>query len=64
MKETKEDYPCGPCSLPLICSSCGGLITEENVVNRDCDEECEMCEYCGNGKCPDCGDHWHCGRCI
>ena len=71
MKETGEDYPCGPCSLPLICSGCGEVITKDNVINEDCESDnedcesdCEICDYCGNGSCPKCGDHWHCGGCI
>ena len=64
MQKTGEDYPCGPCILPLECSNCGTIITEENQVNEDCTEECDICDYCGNGKCPNCGEHWHCGGCI
>lgn len=64
MQKTGENYPCGPCSLPLECSDCGTIITEENVVNQNCEGECEICDYCGNGKCPSCGEHYHCGGCI
>ena len=64
MKKTCEDYPCGPCELPLECSECGTIITEENVKNEDCEDECDVCGYCGDGKCPNCGSHWHCGGCI
>lgn len=64
MKKTHEDYPCGPCELPLECSRCGEIITEENVVEKICDDGCEKCEYCGHGACPNCGEHWHCGGCI
>ena len=64
MKVTGEDYPCGPCELPLKCANCGAVITEENVIEEDCEGECEVCEYCGNGKCPACGEHWHCGGCV
>ena len=64
MKKTGEEYPNGPCELPLECSNCGTIITVENQITEDCQEECEVCDYCGNGKCPNCGDHWHCGGCI
>ena len=64
MKKTGENYPCGPCELPLECSECGTIITEENVENEECGNGCEICDYCGNGKCPNCGNHWHCGGCI
>ena len=64
MQKTGENYPCGPCELPLECSNCGNIITEENVINEACTEECEICDYCGIGKCPGCGEHWHCGGCV
>ena len=63
LQKVAENYPCGPCSLPLVCS-CGEIITNENVIEEDCEDECEICKYCGNGKCPKCGEHWHCGGCI
>jgi hypothetical protein len=64
MKKTGEKYPCGYCELPLECSECGAIITIENVLNEDCEDDCDICRYCGNGKCPNCGNHWHCGGCI
>jgi hypothetical protein len=64
MKKTHEDYPIGPCSLPLECSNCGTVVTDDNVLNIPCNTECEVCAYCGIGKCPSCGDHWHCGGCV
>ena len=65
IKTVGENYPCGPCELPLVCVQCGTVITEENVVNEACDDAyCEVCQYCGIGKCPKCGAHWHCGGCI
>ena len=63
MKTIGEDYPCGPCSLPLKCT-CGTVITKDNVVNETCEGECDVCLYCGDGKCPKCGEHWHCGGCV
>ncbi|MCP4651163.1 MAG: hypothetical protein GY853_13940 [PVC group bacterium] len=63
MKNVAENYPCGPCELPLKCG-CGTVITEDNVVDSQCEEECEVCQYCGCGSCPSCGEHWHCGGCI
>ena len=73
MKTIHEDYPCGPCELPLKCT-CGTVITEENEVKADCKDDCEICECyiawgssiddSGNGKCPNCGEHWHCGGCV
>jgi hypothetical protein len=59
-----SEYPCGPCELPLVCLKCGTIITEDNVVNEECPDECEICMYCGTGRCPKCGMHWHCGGCI
>ena len=67
MKKTGEDYPCGPCELPLECYYCGCVITEENVDNDSpcaVAHGCDVCEYCGVGKCPSCGRHWHCGWCA
>ena len=63
MKTTGENYPCGPCELPLICSSCGKVITEDNAVDSPCEEECEVCDYCSTKKCV-CGNHVCCGGCI
>lgn len=59
-----EHYPFGPCDLPLICRDCGETITEDNVVNYRCEDDCELCSYCGDGRCPYCGTHWHCGGCV
>lgn len=64
MKKTCEDYPVGPCDLPLICSNCGATITDQNAIHQECDYECEICDYCGSGKCPVCLEHYHCGGCI
>jgi len=64
MLKTGEDYPCGPCYLPLECSKCGTIITEENVNNEQCSTDCELCDYAACGKCPNCGEHWHCGGCL
>jgi hypothetical protein len=57
-------YPNGPCSLPLKCSECGTVITPDNVLHEECVEECDICQYCGDGKCPVCFSHWHCGGCV
>lgn len=67
MKKTGEDGPCGPCELPLICSNCGAVITENNVLHESCnidDDDCDVCQYCGDEKCPICKAHIHCGGCI
>ena len=64
MEKTGQHYPCGPCELPLECSNCGEIITEDNQIDETCEEDCEICEYCGSGSCPNCGYHWHCGGCI
>ncbi len=64
MKKTHEGYPTGPCKLPLVCSGYGTILSEDNIVNTPCIEECDVCLYCGTGKCPNCGNHWHCGGCI
>lgn len=62
MKIIRSEYPCGPCRLPLKCR-CGIILTEDNVVNEECLDECEVCDCCGTSKCPDCGEHVHCGGC-
>lgn len=65
MEKTGERCPCGPCGLPLECDECGTIITEDNVVEEPCENgRCEICNYCGEGKCPKCGQHWHCGGCV
>ena len=64
IKKTGENFPCGPCELPLKCSECVTIITEENVVEEYCEGECEICDFCGPDKCPVCGEHCHCGGCV
>lgn len=64
MNKTHDQYPGGSCKLPLICSNCGIIITEENVINDECENECEVCDYCSTRKCPSCKDHVCCGGCI
>ena len=64
MEKTGSGYPCGPCGLPVICSECGCVITDENVIEEECDESCELCDYCGTQKCPQCKEHICCGGCI
>lgn len=59
-----SQFPFGPCELPVRCSECGTIITEENVNEVECVPLCGACEVCGTGKCPSCGKHWHCGYCI
>ena len=62
-----EFYPCGPCpfgDFKIMCRSCETIVTPENITDDPCDEECEVCDYCGAGKCPDCGEHIHCGGSI
>lgn len=59
-----ENYPCGPCALPVVCCDCGTIITDENVVFEVCEDECEICNYCGDRKCPNCKAHVCCGGCI
>ncbi len=60
-----SQYPCGPCKLPLVCCNCGEIITEDNANNdSECEDGCDICQYCGVGKCMNCGTHWHCGGCI
>jgi len=71
MKEEKKKifrctYPCGPCPNKwknCICG-CGWEYNEEEVIEIDCTDGCEICEYCGNQKCPKCNEHLHCGGCI
>lgn len=61
---TSESWPNGPCELPLKCNNCGEIITEQNVSHIKCDEDCEICEYCSDMKCPNCGTHVCCGGCV
>ena len=63
MKKIGENYPIGPCKLPLVCI-CGKILTEDNVKHETCKDKCEICQYCSNQKCPDCGAHICCGGCI
>ncbi|KKN70946.1 hypothetical protein LCGC14_0425480 [marine sediment metagenome] len=64
IKVVGSEYSCGPCpGLPLQCT-CGIMITEDNVISKECNDECEVCDYCGSDKCPNCGDHVHCGGCV
>jgi len=58
-----SNYPCGPCELPLKCT-CGFVLTSETVVDSDCGEDCEICNFCSNSCCPVCGEHVCCGGCI
>ena len=64
MEKTGSHYPNGPCELPLECSRCGTVITKENVRREECGGYCEICQYCGPSKCPNCDEHVHCGGCI
>lgn len=63
MKKIGDNYPNGPCEFPMKCL-CGKILTEENVVDKECEGECEVCQYCGISKCPECGEHTHCGGCV
>ena len=59
-------YPCGPCPFGdfKIRCHCGTVVTPDNVIDEVCEEECELCDYCGTGRCPDCGEHLNCGGCV
>lgn len=63
METIGESYPNGPCKLPLKCT-CGFIITTENVISVSCTDDCDICEYCGNDRCPACNVHIHCGGCV
>lgn len=63
-RKTGDGFPCGPCNLPLECSGCGEILTEDNVVDQECDDECGVCRYCSTMKCHVCGEHICCGGCI
>lgn len=63
MKTVGEDYPCGPCGFPKKCT-CGKVLTEENITHEECEGECEVCDFCTSGKCPECGAHTCCGGCV
>ena len=58
-----EDYPCGPCGYPKVCT-CGCVLTEGNVVQSCSERDCEICGCCGSDCCPECGEHACCGGCI
>jgi len=64
MRKTGDNYPCGPCDLPLECRNCGTIITDENVIEEECEYSCEICEYCSTRKCPNCKEHVCCGGCV
>jgi hypothetical protein len=60
---TKENYM-GLCiSMGTECG-CGAEICEENTVHEECNDNCEICDYCGCDKCKVCGAHLHCGGCV
>lgn len=62
--EIGSEYPIGPCpsgDYKLLCS-CETIVTPQNVIHLNCG--CEICEYCGDGRCPNCSEHIHCGGCI
>lgn len=59
-----ENYPCGPCDWKGCVCSCGWVYNPEEVVELDCDDDCDTCHYCGNAGCPKCGAHLHCGGCV
>ena len=59
-----SSYPCGPCDYPKRCPCGFVFLTEDNVKHEECEGECDICEYCGDDKCPICGEHTHCGGCI
>ena len=64
MRKTGDKYPCGPCELPLECSGCGLILTEDNLDYDRCEGDCELCDYCSTAKCPECGWHKCCGGCV
>lgn len=63
IKTVGENFPCGPCKLPLKCH-CGEIVTSDNVVFEYCEDDCEFCNSLFNDKCPYCGAHIHCGGCL
>lgn len=66
MKKFGEDYPCGPCDFKGCVCECGWVYDQKEVNHEPCedDDDCDVCMYCGNEKCPMCGRHLHCGGCI
>jgi len=58
-------YPCGPCpgDGPVTCY-CGTVVTDDNVKYYTCPEECDVCRYCSQRRCPSCGAHMCCGGCV
>ena len=70
MKNVKENYKHGLCPdqedfWPTKCN-CGAILrTKADCNSEPCEDEwCEVCQYCGTLKCPDCGEHLHCGGCV
>ena len=61
-----DNYPCGPCpdDWKNCTCECGWKYKENEIVVKECDDNCEVCQYCGEASCPKCGVHLHCGGCI
>ena len=60
-------YPCGPCASKWKCPYCGKRVSPccgAEIIDEECEEECEACDYCGIEKCSKCGEHCHCGGCV
>ena len=63
----ESSYPCGPCPEKWKCKSCGAEISPccgAKIIEQVCDEDCELCDYCGPEICELCGEHCHCGGCV
>ena len=52
------------CSLFIKVCSCGWKVVESEILEEECDDDCDTCRYCGNEKCPKCKEHLHCGGCV
>jgi len=49
--------------MDKICK-CGWKVEEDQIIEESCEEQCDICDYCGNEKCPKCKEHLHCGGCV
>lgn len=62
-----DRYPCGPCPDEWICSNCGKRVSPccgAKIIELECSNYCEVCNYCGNDTCSKCNQHCHCGGCV
>lgn len=63
----ESNYPCGPCPKEWICPDCKAVVSPccgALLIYKECEVECETCDYCGSATCTKCEEHTHCGGCV